>query len=85
MARLSKPCQMRLCGGATMCASPKIVRYKNNDYSVPVRYGHREVLAKGYVDRVEIVCRDETIAVHPRSYERADFIYNPLHYLALCC
>jgi hypothetical protein len=34
-------------------------------------------------DRVEIVCRDETIAVHPRSYERADFIYNPLHYLAL--
>ena len=35
------------------------------------------------VDRVEIVCRDETIAVHPRSYERADFIYNPLHYLAL--
>ena len=28
-------------------------------------------------------CRDETIAVHPRSYETADFIYNPLHYLAL--
>jgi hypothetical protein len=25
-------------------------------------YGHQEVLAKGYVDRVEIVCRDETIA-----------------------
>jgi hypothetical protein len=59
------------------------VRYKNNDYSVPARYGHQEVLAKGYVDRVEIVCRDETIAVHPRSYETADFIYNPLHYLAL--
>jgi hypothetical protein len=32
---------------------------------------------------VKIVCRDETIAVHPRSYETADFIYNPLHYLAL--
>jgi len=25
------------------------VRYKNNDYSVPARYGHREVLAKGYL------------------------------------
>jgi hypothetical protein len=47
------------------------------------RYGHQEVLAKGYVDRVEIVHRDATIAVHPRSYETADFIYNPLHYLAL--
>jgi hypothetical protein len=32
---------------------------------------------------VEIVCRDGTVAVHPRSYEKADFIYNPLHYLAL--
>jgi hypothetical protein len=64
-------------------SSLSLVRYKNNDYSVPARYGHREVLAKGYVDRVEIVCRDETIAVHPRSYETADFIYNPLHYLAL--
>jgi Mu transposase, C-terminal domain len=50
---------------------------------VPTRYGHQEVLAKGYVDRVEIVCRGETIAVHPRSYDKADFIYSPLHYLAL--
>ena len=64
-------------------SSLSLVRYKNNDYSVPARYGHQEILAKGYVDRVEIVCRDETIAVHPRSYETADFIYNPLHYLAL--
>ena len=55
----------------------------HNDYSVPTRYGHQEVLAKGYVDRVEIACRDEIIAIHPRSYEIADFIYNPLHYLAL--
>ena len=38
---------------------------------------------QGYVDRVEIACRGETIAVHARSYEAADFIYNPLHYLAL--
>jgi transposase len=67
----------------TRVSSLSLVRYKNNDYSAPTRYGHQEVLAKGYVDRVEIVCRDETIAVHLRSYETADFIYNPLHYLAL--
>src|SRR5262249_1069786 len=65
--------------GGTRVSSLSLVRYKNNDCSVPARYGHQEVLAKGYVDRVEIVCRDETIAVHPRSYEKADFIYNPLH------
>ena len=68
---------------ATRVSSLSLVRYRNNDYSVPTRYGHQEVLAKGYVDRVEIVCRGETIATHIRSYDRAEFIYNPLHYLAL--
>jgi hypothetical protein len=60
-----------------------LVRYKNNDYSVPTRHGHQEVLAKGYVDRVEIASRGEIIATHVRSYGKAEFIYNPLHYLAL--
>lgn len=68
---------------ATRVSSLSLVRYRNNDYSVPTRYGHQEVLAKGYVDRVEISCRGETIATHVRSYDRAEFIYNPLHYLAL--
>ena len=68
---------------ATRVSSLSLVRYKNNDYSAPARYGHQEVLAKGYVDRVEIVRHDAAIAVHPRSYETADFIFNPLHYLAL--
>jgi transposase len=68
---------------ATRVSSLSLVRYRNNDYSVPTRYGHQDVLAKGYVDRVEIACRGERIAVHERSYGTADFIYNPLHYLAL--
>jgi hypothetical protein len=38
---------------------------------------------KGYVERVEIVYQGEKIATHGRSYEREDFIANPLHYLAL--
>lgn len=68
---------------ATRVSSLSLVRYRNNDYSVPTRYGHQEVLAKGYVDRVEIACRGETIATHARSYGTADFVYHPLHYLAL--
>ena len=68
---------------ATRVSSLSMVRYRNNDYSVPTRYGHQEVLAKGYVDRVEIARLGETIAVHARSYETADFVYDPLHYLAL--
>jgi hypothetical protein len=68
---------------ATCVSSMALARYRNNDYSVPTRCGHREVLAKGYVDRVEIVCGGETIAEHARSYDKAEFIYNPLHYLTL--
>jgi transposase len=68
---------------ATRVSSLSLVRYRNNDYSVPTRYGHQEVLAKGYVDRVEIACRGEIIATHPRSYGKAEFVFNPLHYLAL--
>ena len=64
-------------------SSLSLVRYKTNDYSVPVAYGHRDVLVKGYVDQVVISCGTEVIARHPRSYERDDFVYDPIHYLPL--
>ena len=56
---------------------------RGNDYSVPTAYGHREVLIRGYVHEVVISCAAEEIARHPRSYEREDFVFSPLHYLAL--
>ena len=39
-----------------MCrvSSLSLVRYRNNDYSVPVAYGHRDVLVRGYVHEVVI-------------------------------
>jgi hypothetical protein len=64
-------------------SSLALVRYRTNDYSVPTQFGHRQVLVKGYVHCVEIVCGSEVIARHPRSYEREAAIYDPLHYLAL--
>ena len=56
---------------------------RTNDYSVPVEWGHREVLVKAFVHEVVICAGSEVIARHPRSYEREDMIFNPLHYLAL--
>ena len=64
-------------------SSLSLVRYKTNDYSAPVAYGRRDVLMRGYVDQVVISCGSEVIAKHPRSYERDDFIYDPIHYLPL--
>ena len=47
-------------------------------------YGHREVLIRGYVERVVISCAAEVIARHQRSYEcEDDQIFDPLHYLPL--
>jgi len=68
---------------ATRVTSLSLVRYRGNDYSVPTRYGHRDVVVKGYVHQVVIACGSEMIAHHSRSYEKEDFVYDPLHYLAL--
>ena len=67
----------------TRVISLSLVRYRTNDYSVPVAYGHREVLVRGYVHEVVISCGTEVIARHRRSYERDDFVFDPVHYLPL--
>jgi len=72
-------CQKR----TTRVSSQALVRYETNDYSVPVEYGHRQVLVKAFVWEVVICAASEVIARHPRSYDREEMIFNPLHYLAL--
>ena len=54
-----------------------------NDYSVPTAYGFQDVVVKGFVDEVVILCGGEEIARHPRSYGEGVFVFDPLHYLAL--
>ena len=67
----------------TRASSLSLVRYKTNDYSVPVAYAHRQVLVKAFVWEVVISCASEIIARHRRSYGREEMIFDPLHYLAL--
>ena len=67
----------------TRVSSQSLVRYRSNDYSVPVAYGHQEVWIRGYVHEVVIGCGAEIIARHPRSYDREDMVFNPIHYLPL--
>jgi len=64
-------------------SSQALVRYRTNDYSVPVAFGHQDVWIRGYVDAVVIGCGGEIIARHPRSYERKEIVFDPLHYLPL--
>lgn len=67
----------------TRASSISMVRYRGNDYSVPVAFAHHEVQVRGYVDEVVIGCGAEIIARHRRSYEKADMVFDPLHFLAL--
>lgn len=64
-------------------SSQALVRYKSNDYSVPVAYAHRDVWIRGYVEKVVIGCKSEVIACHDRSYDSDDMVFDPLHYLPL--
>jgi transposase len=63
--------------------SRSVVRYRGNDYSVPVAYGHRAVWIKGFVTHVVIGSATEVIADHPRSYDSGDMVFDLLHYLPL--
>ena len=67
----------------TRVNSLSLVRYRTNDYSVPVAYGHQEVWVRGYVHEVIIGCGAEIIARHRRSYDREDLVFDPVHYLPL--
>jgi transposase len=72
------------CDQATgRVSSQALVRYKTNDYSVPVAYGHRDVWVRGYVDEVVIGCGGDIVARHPRCYDREDMVFDPVHYLPL--
>jgi transposase len=78
------PAPFEACDQATgRVSSQALVRYKTNDYSVPVSYGHRDVWIRGYVDQVVIGCGGDIIARHPRCYDREDMIFDPIHYLPL--
>lgn len=60
-----------------------LVRFDDNDYSVPMEYAYQEVTVKGYTDRVKICRLHEGIAVHPRGWGKEQQFFDPLHYLPL--
>ena len=68
----------------TRVNSLSLVRYRTNDYSVPVAFGHQDVWIRGYVHEVVIGCGAGSIARHPRSYDREDMrLRIAIHYLPL--
>jgi transposase len=67
----------------TRASSLSLVRFDDNDYSVPVDYAHHEILIKGYVDRVVLCHKERVVAEHKRCWEKEGVFFNCLHYLPL--
>lgn len=63
--------------------SQSLVRFDDNEYSVPVEYAHRSVTVVATVSEVRLVFEDRLIARHVRSWDREGTFFEPLHYLAL--
>ena len=60
-----------------------LVQFDEHLYSVPLRWAHHPGVLKGFVDRVEIYCQHQQVAVHRRSYGADRFVLEPRHYLPL--
>jgi len=67
----------------TRANSLSLVRFDDNDYSVPVDYAHHEIVIKGYVDRVVLCHKEKVVAEHKRSWGKEGVFFNYLHYLPL--
>jgi len=68
---------------STAANSLSLVRFDDNDYSVPVRYAHHPIVVKGYFERVELCYKGEVVASHKRIWEKEQVSFDPVHYLAL--
>jgi transposase len=67
----------------TRANSLSLVRFDDNDYSVPVAYAHHEILIKGYVGRVVLCHHHQVVAEHRRCWDKEGIFFDPRHYLSL--
>lgn len=67
---------------ATLTPYSQVV-FETNRYAVPVDQAVRQLTLKAYPFVVEILHDDRVLARHPRSYQREQDIFDPLHYLPL--
>ena len=68
---------------STTASSISLVRFDNNDYSVPVAFAHHPIVVKGYCEEVVLCHLEKVVAWHKRIWEKEQVSFDPLHYLAL--
>jgi len=68
---------------STFVDSHALIRADNVRYSVPVQWAYHPCVIKVFVDRIQIWCEHQLVAVHQRCYTPGQFVLEPLHYLKL--
>lgn len=68
---------------STTATSLSLVRFDQNDYSVPVAYAHHPIVVKGFCNEIVLNYLGAEIARHKRIWEKEQVCFEPLHYLAL--
>ena len=64
-------------------SSTCLVSLERNKYSVPCEFAHQKLSLRLYPERVEAHSEDGIVAIHVRSFERGDVIYDWRHYIPL--
>jgi transposase len=77
-----QPFEARRIGQAS-ADSQSLVRFDTNSYSVPVKYAHRKITVVATIEEVRLVFEDRLIARHRRSWQKEQYVFDPIHYLAL--
>lgn len=68
---------------STFVNKQSLVQYETNRYSVPVRWAYHPVVLKVFVDHVKLFCDHQCVAVHPRKYDKQQYVLTAEHYLNL--
>jgi hypothetical protein len=63
--------------------SLSLVRFDRNSYAVSTQYAHRQITVVGTVDEVRLIFENQLVARQERDWNKEQFHYEPLHYLAL--
>lgn len=63
--------------------SEGLVRFKGNEYSVPLNLGVRKILIKGFAEKIQIIDKEKVISEHKRLYGKNETSFEPVHYLSL--
>ncbi len=68
---------------AVRVSSTCLVQYDSNHYSVPSAYAKQRISVRAYATGIVLVADQQVIAIHQRSFNKHDYLFEPWHYVPL--